>query len=103
MSVLLEMAMFPIGASESVKEDVAQVIMMIDKSGVAYQLTAMGTLVETDTMDEALDIVEKAYAVLEKNNNRVYATVKFDIRKGTSNRLKTKIESIEKIIGKVVC
>jgi len=101
LSVLLEMAMFPIGSSESVKEDVAQVIKMIDESGVAYQLTAMGTIVETDTMDEALNIVKKAYEVLEKNNNRVYATVKFDIRKGSSNRLQTKIESVESLIGKV--
>ncbi len=101
MSVLLEFAMFPLDKGESVKEDVAQVISMIDKSGVSYQLTAMGTLIETETMEEALALVQQAYMVLEKNCNRVYATLKFDIRKSTSNRLKTKVESVENVIGKV--
>ena len=101
MSVLLVFAMFPMDKGESVKEDVSQIIKMIDESGVSYQLTAMGTIIETETMDEALDIVRKAYAVLEKNCDRVYSSLKFDIRKGKSNRLKTKIESVEEIIGKV--
>ena len=101
MSVLLEFAMFPMDKGESVKEDVAQIIKMIDESGVSYQLTAMGTIIETDTMDEALDIVRKAYAVLEESCDRVYSSLKFDIRKGSSNRLKTKIESVEKLIGRV--
>ncbi len=86
---------------ESVKEDVAQIIKMIDESGVSYQLTPMGTIIETESMDDALDIVRRAYAVLEANSNRVYAALKFDIRKGKSNRLKTKIRSVEEIIGKV--
>ncbi len=101
MSVLLEFAMFPMDKGESVKEDVSQIIKMIDESGVSYQLTAMGTIIETETMDEALDIVRKAYGVLEENCDRVYSSLKFDIRKGSSNRLKTKIESVEKLIGKV--
>ncbi|HIP46332.1 MAG TPA: MTH1187 family thiamine-binding protein [Campylobacterales bacterium] len=101
MSVLLEFAMFPMDKGESVKEDVAQIIKMIDESGVSYKLTAMGTIIETETMDEALDIVRKAYAVLEKNCDRVYSSLKFDIRKGKSNRLKTKIESVQELIGKV--
>lgn len=93
--------MFPMDKGESVKEEVAQIIKMIDESAVSYQLTAMGTIIETESMDEALEIVRRAYALLEVNCNRVYASLKFDIRKGTSNRLKTKIRSVEEIIGKV--
>lgn len=101
MSVLLEFSMFPMDKGESVKEDVSKIIKMIDESGASYKLTAMGTIIETETMDEALDIVRKAYGVLEENCDRVYSSLKFDIRKGKSNRLKTKIESVEKLIGKV--
>ena len=101
MSVLLEFSMFPMDKGESVKADVSKIIKMIDESGASYKLTAMGTIIETETMDEALDIVRKAYGVLEENCDRVYSSLKFDIRKGSSNRLKTKIESVEEIIGKV--
>ena len=62
----------------------------------------MATIIETSTMKEALALVEKCYSKLEELGcNRVYSTLKFDIRKGHDNRLKTKIESIEKHIGEV--
>ncbi len=101
MSVLLEFAMFPTDKGESVSQYVSKVIDMIRNSGYPYKLTAMGTIIETDTVREALDIVEKSYTVLEPFANRVYSSIKLDIRKGKNDRLKTKIESIENKIGEV--
>ena len=102
MSVLSEFTMFPTDKSESKSKEVAEVIKIIRESGVNYQLTAMATLIETQTISEALALVEKCYLKLEELGcNRVYSTLKFDIRKGHENRLKTKIESIEKHIGEV--
>lgn len=99
LSVLLEFSMFPTSGESregaSVSKEVSKVIDMIDKSGVAYQLTPMGTVIETKTMREALDIIERAYEVLS-HNERVYSSLKFDIRKESSNRLKSKIESVQK-------
>lgn len=106
MSVLLEFTMFPTSDDcrngASVSEYVSRIIDMIDQSGAAYQLTPMGTIVETETMREALDIVEKSYEALESDCERVYSSLKFDIRKGKSNRLKTKIASVEREIGREV-
>lgn len=105
MSVLLEFSMFPTSPDgregASVSKQVSKVIDAIDKSGVAYQLTPMGTVIETDTMKEALAIIELAYEQLE-DCERVYSSLKFDIRKNTKNRLKTKIASVEKAIGREV-
>jgi len=105
MSVLLEFSMFPTSENcrdgSSVSKQVAKIIDAIDKSGVAYQLTPMGTVVETTTMREALDIIELAYDQVSECD-RVYSSLKFDIRKGKENRLVTKIESIEKNLGKKV-
>ncbi len=41
----------------------------------------MGTIIETDTIDEALNIIKKSYEVLKPFSNRIYSSVKFDIRK----------------------
>mgnify|MGYP000906785786 FL=1 len=102
MSVLLEMSMFPTDKSESKSKEVAEVIKIIRESGVSYQLTAMATIIETQNISTALSLVEKCYLRLEELGcNRVYSTLKFDIRKGHENRLKTKIESVEKHIGEV--
>lgn len=102
MSVLLEMAMFPTDQGESKSEYVSKIINTIRESGYSYQLTSMGTIIETDEISEALKLIEKCYTVLESLGcNRVYATLTFDIRIGHENRLKSKIESIEKQIGDV--
>ena len=102
MSILVEFAMFPTDKGESVSAYVSRIIKMIDESGIPYKLTPMGTVFEVESMEEALEIINKAYKQLEKDCNRVYSVVKFDIRKEKSGRLKQKIESVEKKLGKQV-
>ncbi|MBU0720516.1 MTH1187 family thiamine-binding protein [bacterium] len=104
-SVLLEFSMFPTSdecrEGSSVSKHVSKVIDAIDKSGIAYQLTPMGTVIEASSMQEALDIVALAYEQLS-DCERVYSSLKFDIRKECTNRLKTKIESVEKVLKRKV-
>ncbi|MDQ7062225.1 MAG: MTH1187 family thiamine-binding protein [Sulfurimonas sp.] len=105
LSVLVEFSMFPTSADgregASVSKSVSKVIDAIDKSGVPYQLTPMGTIIEAKSMKEALGVIELAYEQLS-DLDRVYSSLKFDIRKNTENRLKTKIESVEKVLGRSV-
>lgn len=100
MSVLIEFAMFPTDKGESISTFVGRIIKMIDENYASYRLTPMGTIVEVETLSEALHIAEAAYKELEPDCNRVYSTIKLDIRKGKSDRLIQKIESVEKRVGK---
>ena len=62
MSVLLEFAMFPTDKSgDSASESVSKVIEIILKSGVSYKLTAMGTIIETETVEERLKRLLKKF------------------------------------------
>ncbi|MBT3281146.1 MAG: MTH1187 family thiamine-binding protein [Campylobacteraceae bacterium] len=103
-SFLLEFSMFPTSGDcrdgSSVSKEVSKIIDAIDKSGIPYQLTPMGTVIETTTMRDALDIIELAYNQLDCD--RVYSSLKFDIRKNCENRLKTKIQSVEKNLNRSV-
>lgn len=102
MSVLLEMAMFPTDSGESKSAYVSEVIKVIRDAGFPYQLTPMATIIETQKISEALAIIQVCYETLEKLGcNRVYSTIKFDIRKNSENRLKGKVASIEDKIGEV--
>jgi len=101
MSVLVEFAMFPTDKGESVSDYVSRIIKMFKESNITYQLTPMGTIFEVDSFEEATQVLNDAYKCLEEDCNRVYSTVKFDIRKNKLNRMIQKIESIEKRIGKV--
>ena len=101
MSVLMEFAMFPTDKGGSVSEYVSKVIAMIRENASSYSLTAMGTIVETNTFAESLAILQKAHDILEPVSERIYSSAKFDIRKNSENRLQGKVQSIENKIGKV--
>ena len=100
MSVLVNFAMFPTDSGTSVSKHVSKIIKMIDESGIPYKLNPMGTSFETETMKEALHLIEKSYIILE-NHKRIYAVVNFDIQKDKTNRINSKTKSIEDKIGKV--
>ncbi len=100
MSVILEFAMFPTDKGEGVSGYVSRIVAMIDSRGIPYKLTPMGTIIEAETLEEALKVVRDAYGLLEADCGRVYSTIKLDIRKGKAGRLAQKIESVEKKMGK---
>lgn len=101
MSVLMQFAMFPTDKGVSASPFVSRIIAMIRESGLPYQLSAMGTIIETETLEEAQSVVDKAFALLKHDCSRVYCTVTFDIRDGKTGRMKQKIASIEDKIGPV--
>lgn len=100
MSVMLEFAMFPTDKGESVSEYVGRILKIIDQSGLSYQLTPMGTIVESDDLSRVLDLVGRAYKELEPDCTRVYSSLKLDIRKGAGGRMKNKVESVERKVGR---
>ena len=82
MSVLVEFAMFPTDKGESVSEYVSRIIKMFKNGNIPYELTPMGTVFEVDRIEEATEVINKAYKLLEPDCNRVYTTIKMDVRKG---------------------
>ncbi len=102
MSVLIEFSMFPTDKNESVSPYVSRIIKAIDESGVNYKLTPMGTVFETESLDEALNIIRMSHEQLSPDCGRIYMNLKMDYRKDKSGRLIQKIESIEKKLGKSV-
>ncbi len=100
MSILFEFAMFPTDKGESVSPYVSRLLKVIDDSKAMYRLTPMGTIVEVETMDEALSIIKNCYEQLEPDCARIYSAVKFDIRKGPVGRMESKVKSVEGKAGR---
>lgn len=93
--VLLEFSMSPLGKGESVGQYVARSLDIIDKSGVAYRLNPMGTVLEGEWSD-VFQVVRKCYERMKKDCNRISCTIKVDYRKGHKGRLDSKVASVEK-------
>ena len=92
---------FPIDKGSALGKDVAGVIDLIDKSGLDYQTTAMGTLVEGE-WDEVMSLIKKCHHKLRKNSKRVNTKISIDDREGAKGRLKGKVADVEKIIGREI-
>ena len=97
--VLLEFAMAPGGKGESVSEYVARIIDVIDRSGVPYQLTPMGTILEGD-WDAVMAVVTACFKALESDCTRIGMNLKIDYRAGPAGRLKSKTAKIEERLGR---
>ncbi|UCD05333.1 MAG: MTH1187 family thiamine-binding protein [candidate division WOR-3 bacterium] len=100
MSLMAIVSMTPIGKDESVSEYVAKVVAEIDKSGIPYIITPMGTIIESETWDELMDVLKRGFDSMARNCPRISISVKIDYRKGKSGRIKAKVESLEDKIGK---
>lgn len=94
MSVLVNFAIFPTDVGTSVSTEVSKIIKSVKESGYAYKLNAMGTVFETETMEQALRVIQNAYDILQ-DHERVYLVVNMDIQKDKDGRIQSKIQSIE--------
>jgi uncharacterized protein (TIGR00106 family) len=97
--VLIEFAMAPRGVGDSLSAHVARILDIIDKSGLAYQMTPMGTIVEGE-WDQAMAVVDACFKALETDCPRIGVSLKADWKKGGASRLRSKVESVEKIVGR---
>ena len=100
MSALVEFSIFPTEATQSKSAFVARVLDIVDKSSLEYQLTPMGTIIEGETVEEVLAVINKAYEELQIDCDRVYSSIKIDYRKGPVGRLNKKVGSVEAKLGR---
>jgi len=100
MSALVEFSMFPTEQTQSKSAFVARVLDIVDRSGLPYQLTPMGTIIEGETVAEVLAVINAAYEELQRDCGRVYSSIKIDWREGPVGRLENKIASVEAKLGR---
>jgi uncharacterized protein (TIGR00106 family) len=96
--VLLEMSIVPLGEGESVSAYVARCVEIVDRSGLSYELHAMGTIVEGE-LGQVLDLMRECIEEVAKSANRVTCTAKIDYRQGVSGGIQSKVASVRRQLG----
>ncbi len=99
--VLLEMSIVPMGPGESVSQYVAQCVDLVDRSGLAYEVHSMGTIVEGE-LGVVLDLMKRCIEKVAESSNRVSCSAKLDFRRGMSGRLTAKVDRVEQQLGRSV-
>ncbi len=97
--ITADLCIIPMGIEESsVGKYVAKATQIIERSGLNYQITAMGTQIETEDLKKLYAVCgEVQESIFEMGVPRVYTVLKIDDRRDKENRtLEEKVKSIEK-------
>lgn len=97
--VLLEFSMAPASQGDSLSSYVARCLDIVDKSGLPYQLTPMGTVIEGEWA-EVMAVVSSCFAAMRSDCDRIGAHIKIDYRAGPGGRMKAKVAAVEKKLGR---
>lgn len=95
---LMEFSMFPLDKGISLSSYVARALAIVEKSGMEYRLTPMGTVVEGE-WDDLLDLLTRCLREMESDSDRISLQAKFDHRKGLSGAINSKIKSVQDKAG----
>ena len=101
MSAIMNFAIFPVDKGEHIGEYVSKVIAYIKDSGISYQFTPMGTIIEAPTVKEVLAVIEKSYEIMDPISDRVYCVMNLDYNKNKTDLLHSKVKSVENRIGEL--
>jgi uncharacterized protein (TIGR00106 family) len=99
MSVLVEFSMSPLDKGESVGDYVARSLEIVDASGLPYRLGPMGTCLEGE-WEEVFEVVRRCYQRMRQDCRRITATIKVDAREGHQGRLESKVDRVERTVGR---
>jgi|Deesub1362B_J571_1020462.scaffolds.fasta_scaffold00748_7 uncharacterized protein (TIGR00106 family) len=99
--MIVEFTISPIGVGESLSKYVAKVIDLVDKSGLPYLLTPMGTIVEGE-WDEVMDLIKRCHHLMLEMAPRVTTRIYIDDRPGRKGLLEYKTKSVEEKLGRPI-
>lgn len=99
--MLAQFTIVPLGVGESVSAAVAEVIRIIDESGLPYRTNPMGTVVEGEWAD-VMALIRRCHDEALRDAARVLTSISIDDRPGIPDRISEKIKSVEKRLGREI-
>ncbi len=100
--MLAEFSIIPVGKDESMGDTIAEVLRLVDSSGLPYKANAMGTIVEGG-WDDVMGLIKKCHEEVMKSAPRLVSSIQIDLRPSKPlDRLTEKLKSVEKRLGRPV-
>jgi uncharacterized protein (TIGR00106 family) len=97
--MIVEFSILPVGVGASVSEHVAAALDIVDNSGLRYQFTPMGTILEGE-YKAIIKTIRKCHLAVLENCERVVTTIKMDDRKQAVGEIEKKVASVEAKLGR---
>lgn len=99
--MLASFSVVPVGAGEELKELIAQLVPIIEESGLVYAMGAMQTTVEGEP-EPVLEVIMACHRHMKTLAPRVLTHITIDDRNDATGRLAGKVADVEAVLGRSV-
>jgi uncharacterized protein (TIGR00106 family) len=97
--MLAELSIVPLGRGEHLSEALAEILDVVDGSGVRYKFTPCGTCLEGG-WDEVMDVVRQCHAKARQSSRHVFTTIRIEDEEGATDKLTRNVTSVEEKLGR---
>jgi uncharacterized protein (TIGR00106 family) len=98
--VIVQFSSCPIGAGVSVSGFVVEALKEVEKSGLKFQLTPTSTVLEANSLQEAMEAIMSAHeALFQAGAERVITDIKIDDRRDEPRNMEDKVEKVQRLLA----
>jgi len=97
--MLAEFSVAPVDRASGMSGPVAEILRLVEESGLDYLVNPMGTVVE-GPCDEVFDLIRRCHLRMREFSPRVATVVKIDDREGADGAIRSKLQAVEEKLGK---
>jgi len=99
--MLVELSIIPLGGDTHLSTEIAEVLKLIDESGLPYQLTPSGTCIEGE-WDNVMPLIRQCHNRACSTSSHVITTIKIEDEAGEQDKLTRNITSVEEKVGRTL-
>ena len=97
--MLVELTIIPVGGDSHTSDVLAEVLKLIDESGLRYELTPSATCIEGD-WEEVMAVVRLCHERVRARCSHVVTNIKIEDEAGATNKLTANVASVEDKVGR---
>lgn len=96
--MLVELTINPLGRGTHLSKDLAEILKIVDASGLPYSLTPLGTCIEGD-WDQVMELVKQCHALAKSYSHHVMTSIQIEDEDRAANKLEENVAAIERLAG----
>jgi uncharacterized protein (TIGR00106 family) len=97
--MLVELSIIPLAGDAHSSDELAEVLQLVDQSGLAYQLTPGSTCIEGE-WDDVMPLVKRCHERVRETSAHVVTTIKIEDEEGSTGKLASNVRSVEEKLGR---
>lgn len=97
--MLVELSINPLGRGTHISKDLAEILRLIDDSGLPYCLTPSGTCIEGG-WDEVMALIKRCHDRERSLSSHVMTTLRIEDEEGAVDKITDNVASVQRAIGR---